>query len=51
MDILIETNQRSFIPKHHSSDDIIIAQEAIHTMRTKIEMKGFMTVKVDTEKA
>ena len=48
---LIRTNQCSFIPKRYSSFNIIVAQEAIHTMRTKTRKKGFMIVKVDTEKA
>lgn len=48
---LIAPFQCSFIPGRHSSDNIIIAQENFHTMRTMRGKRGFMAVKVDLEKA
>lgn len=41
----------SFVPGRHSSDNITIVQEVIHTMRKKKGKKGFMAIKIDLEKA
>ena len=41
----------SFIAGRHSSDNIIIAQQVIHSIKAKIGRKGCMAVKVDLEKA
>lgn len=51
MQYLIRPEQRSFIAGRQSSDNIIIAQEAIHTMRNKKRANGYVAIKVDMEKA
>ena len=51
MGYLVSENQCSFISGRQGLDNIIIAQEAIHSMRTKKGQKGFVAVKVDMEKA
>lgn len=48
---LVSPCQCSFIPNHHSSDNIVIAQEVFHSMRSKKGKKGWMSTKVDLEKA
>ncbi|XP_057513881.1 uncharacterized protein LOC130795689 [Actinidia eriantha] len=48
---LVSPNQVSFIPGRNASDNVIIAQEMIHTIkRLKGKRKG-MVIKVDLEKA
>ncbi|TYH63659.1 hypothetical protein ES332_D07G207900v1 [Gossypium tomentosum] len=42
-----EQNQSHFIASRNISDNIIIAQESIHTMKTTKSKKGWMVVKVD----
>lgn len=51
IDKLVSQEQCSFIANRSSCDNIIIAQEAIHTMRQKGRRKGYVAVKVDMEKA
>lgn len=51
MQILVKQNQSSFIAARSISDKIVMAQEAIHTMKTTRNKKGWMAVKVDMEKA
>lgn len=48
---LIGPHQTRFVPSRHIIDNIIIAQEMIHSMRRKNGNKGFMAIKVDLEKA
>lgn len=48
---IISPNQCSFVPGRISSDNIIIAQEVIHSMKNMKGKKGFMAIKVDLEKA
>ena len=48
---LIGPNQTSFIPGRHIVNNIIVAQEVVHSMRRKTGRKGFMAIKVDLEKA
>jgi hypothetical protein len=43
--------QSSFVPGRHSKDNIIIAQEMIHSMKGLKGRKQFMTIKLDLEKA
>ena len=43
--------QSSFVPGRHITDNIIITQEVVHSMRTMKGRDGFMAVKVDLEKA
>ncbi|GMI74429.1 hypothetical protein HRI_001112200 [Hibiscus trionum] len=47
----ISENQVSFVPGRNISDNVILAQEIIHTMSNKAGRKGFMAIKVDLEKA
>ncbi|KAK4283181.1 hypothetical protein QN277_000163 [Acacia crassicarpa] len=49
--LAIAPNQCSFVPGRHSSDNIIVAQEVIHTMRCMRQKKGFLAIKIDLEKA
>jgi hypothetical protein len=48
---LISEVQSSFVPGRQITDNIIVAQEVIHSMRKMKGKKGFMTIKVDLEKA
>ena len=48
---LIGPHQMSFVPGHHITENIIVAQEIIHSMRRKKGRQGFMAIKVDLEKA
>ena len=50
MPTIISPNQCSFAPGL-TSDNIIVAQEVIHSMKTMKGKKGFMTIKIDLEKA
>lgn len=43
--------QASFIPGRLSTDNIVIVQEAVHSMRRKKGRKGWMLLKLDLEKA
>ncbi|KAA3467146.1 reverse transcriptase [Gossypium australe] len=49
--IITKTLQASFIVGRNISENIIIAQEAMHTMNTTKSKKYWMAVKVDLEKA
>ena len=51
MPIFIGPQQTSFVHGRHIIDNIVIAQEVIHSMRKKAGKKGFMAIKVDLEKA
>lgn len=51
MQILIKQNQSSFVPSLSISDNIIIAKEVVHTMKTTKSRVGCMAMKVDLEKA
>ena len=48
---LIGSFQCSFILGRQSSNNILVAQEAVHTMRYKKGETGFTAIKVDFEKA
>ena len=48
---LISPTQCSFVPRRQITDNIIIVQEMMHTMRRKQGKKGLMAVKIDFEKA
>ena len=48
---LIGPRQTSFVPGRHITENIIIAQEVVHSMRQKMGKKGFMAIKGDMEKA
>lgn len=51
MPLLIGPAQASFIPGRLSTDNIVIVQEAVHSMRRKKGRKGWMLLKLDLEKA
>lgn len=51
MPLLIGPAQSNFIPGRLSTDNIVIVQEAIHSMRRKKGRKGWMLLKLDLEKA
>ena len=48
---LIGPQQTSFVSGRHITENIVIAQEVIHTMKKKVGVKRIMAVKVDLEKA
>lgn len=48
---LIGPAQSSFIPGRLSIDNIVVVQEAVHSMRRKKGRKGWMLLKLDLEKA
>ena len=48
---LVSPNHSSFVPRRQISDNVIIYQEVLRTMRCKKGGKGFMTLKIDLEKA
>ncbi|CAA7036314.1 unnamed protein product [Microthlaspi erraticum] len=48
---LIGPAQSSFIPGRLSTDNVVIVQEAVHSMRQKKGKKGWMLLKLDLEKA
>ncbi|XP_061375716.1 uncharacterized protein LOC133317851 [Gastrolobium bilobum] len=47
----ISPNQCSFISGRHGSDNVIIAQEVVHSMKKRKCAKGWMAIKLDLEKA
>ena len=48
---LVAPNQVSFIPERNITDNIIITQEIIHSMRNSKGKDHWMAIKVDLEKA
>ena len=48
---IIGPQQSSFVHGRHIIDNIVVAQEVIHSMRRKTGKRGFMAIKVDLEKA
>lgn len=48
---LISNTQSSFVPGRQITDNIVIMQEVLHTMRRKKGAKGYMAIKIDFEKA
>ncbi|CAN1163243.1 LINE-1 retrotransposable element ORF2 protein [Linum perenne] len=51
MATLTDVTQTSFVPGRHISDNIVILQEVVHSMRTKKGSTGWMTIKLDLAKA
>lgn len=51
MPIVTSCTQSSFVPGRQITDNIIIVQEVLHTMRRKQSGKGLMAIKIDFEKA
>ena len=48
---LISPTQCSFVPKRQITDNVIIVQEMLHSMRYKQGKRGYMMIKIDFEKA
>ncbi|PKI75632.1 hypothetical protein CRG98_004033 [Punica granatum] len=48
---LVSPNQVSFVPGRHIQDNIVIAQELVHSMSRLQDDKKFMSIKIDLEKA
>ena len=51
MNKLVTPMQSSFVPGRHITDNIIITQEIVHSMRNMKGKDGYMAVKVDLEKS
>lgn len=49
MDILITSNQTSFIPKRNIHENIVVVQEILHSMRCTKGKKGYFAIKIDLE--
>ncbi|KAH9745843.1 reverse transcriptase domain-containing protein [Citrus sinensis] len=48
---IIGPHQTSFVHGRHIIDNIVVAQEVVHSMRRKTGKQGLMAIKVDLEKA
>ena len=48
---LISQTQSSFVPGRQNSDNILVVQEVIHTMRSKKGQTRVMAIKIDFKKA
>lgn len=48
---MIGETQCSFILGRQGVDNIVVAQEMVHTFRRKSGRQGYMAVKIDLEKA
>lgn len=51
MEQLVSHEQSSFVPGRQISDNIIIYQEVLHSIRTRSSGKKIMVIKIDLEKA
>lgn len=51
MELLVSPCQCNFIPHRQSGDNIVIAQEVIHSMKNRKGAVGWMAIKIDLEKA
>lgn len=51
MSHLVAKNQTSFVRGRHIMDNVIIAQEVMYSMRVKKGRKGWMSIKIDLERA
>lgn len=47
---MIRKTQSSFVPGRHTTDNIIVVQEVIHTMCISKRKEGMLAVKIDLEK-
>jgi len=51
MDKIINPLQASFVPGRQATDNVLIAQEFIHSFKKSKAKKGGMMLKIDLEKA
>ena len=51
MPFLTSQNQCSFVPGRQISDNIVIYQEVLHSMRSRTLGNGILLIKIDLEKA
>lgn len=51
MRCIIGPEQSSFVPERQITDNILVYQEVLHSMRKKQGVKGIMAIKIDLEKA
>ena len=51
MDKIVTLMQSSFIPGRHITDNIIVTQEVMHSIRRMRGKDGYMAVKIDLGKA
>ena len=51
LDNLISPSQSAFVPERKGIDNVIIAQEFIHSLGRKKGKFGYLAVKIDLEKA
>ena len=51
LDKLISPNQAAYVPGRRGLDNVVIAQELLHSLDTKKGKVGFMAIKVDLAKA
>lgn len=50
MNDLVGLNQARFIPGRHTTDNILVAQEVVHSVHRKKGRKGAFVAKIDLEK-
>lgn len=48
---MTSNTQTSFVPSRQITDNIVIVQEVIHSMKKKQGGKGYITIKIDFENA
>lgn len=48
---LVGPHQTNFVPGRHITENIVVAQEIVHSMYKKTSPRGFLAIKVDLEKA
>lgn len=51
LDRLVSPNQTAFVPRKRGLDNVVVAQELVHTLDKKKGTVGFMAIKVDLAKA
>lgn len=51
MPMLVAQNQTSFVGGRNIMDNVVVAQEVVHSMRIRKGKKGLMDIKIDMEKA
>lgn len=49
MSLLVSKNQTSFVGSKNIVDNVVVAQEVVHSVRVKKGKKGWMAIKIDLE--